>query len=163
VPATGGSERVTVTLPIHPLRGASLRVLRSWGRPEREQFIEVEHPSGGSLRLPLRWTDRGQPVPVSESARSTARELLRLTRAVRLLLDVGELVGPADQGEGDSTAERIFSVSNANSTGPAAGLVELDSPRAAATDDAGQSVGDGRPSGDARHPSRRRRGRSSCP
>ena len=82
-------DRVTVTMPIHPLNGVDLAVVRF----ERDyqhggRYVVVERPQGGPvLRLPIEWTDRGPPwVPAQVDGRPVrlaASGLLRLARAVQ--------------------------------------------------------------------------------
>jgi hypothetical protein len=82
-------DRVRVTMPIHPLNGVDLTVVRF----ERDyqhgaRYVVVERPHGGPhLRLPLEWTDRGPPwVPPQVNGRPVrlaASRLLRLAKAVQ--------------------------------------------------------------------------------
>ncbi|MFE8600322.1 hypothetical protein [Archangium violaceum] len=51
-------ERVTVTLPVHPLKGVKLPVVRFIRSQDGRRYVDVEHPPGQYMRLPLEWTDR---------------------------------------------------------------------------------------------------------
>jgi hypothetical protein len=53
---------VTVTLPIHPLRGRRLILVRTLRAQDGQQYVDVEHPEGWHLRLPVEWTDRAPPL-----------------------------------------------------------------------------------------------------
>jgi hypothetical protein len=84
------SERVSVTFPVHPLRGMSLAVVRIVRHHSGQQYVDVEHPKGGFIRLPLEWTDRRAPVvePVAggQQVRLDALALLKLAEAVEEVL-----------------------------------------------------------------------------
>lgn len=80
-----------MTLPIHPLLGQSLQVVRAVRRPDGQGFVDVEHPAGGTLRLPDGWTDRGRPSPAAvtvagRAPRATAEGLLKVARVVAAAL-----------------------------------------------------------------------------
>jgi len=90
---------VTVTLPIHPLRGESLPVLRAVRDRKGRSFVEAQHPDGWTLRLPVEWTDRAHPSQVvtvaGRAARATADDLLQLVRVARSMMEHGEFLdGP---------------------------------------------------------------------
>ena len=89
-PTTDG-QRVTVTLPIHPLYGRALPLIRTSRHRDGRQFVIAEHPAGWSIRLPLEWTDRGEPAgraPVGTDAPRGSVEALRgVARTVRTILD----------------------------------------------------------------------------
>ena len=81
--APASCPRVVVTFPIHPLRGMALPVVRLGNGPIGHRTIDVEHPEGGTLRLPEQWTDQGLPlVQNGESAKSTPEHLRALARLV---------------------------------------------------------------------------------
>ena len=55
-------QQVTVTMPIHPLKGLALTLIgtRREHRSRRQTLI-AEAPLGGHIVLPVEWTDRGPP------------------------------------------------------------------------------------------------------
>ena len=72
-----------MTYPIHPLRGLALRVLKVGSGRVGHRTIDVEHPKGGTLRIPEQWTDQALPVlPSSGEAKSTTEQLGVLARLV---------------------------------------------------------------------------------
>ena len=77
---------MTVTLPVHPLVGARLTVVRFVRHQDGRRYIDVEHPRGWTLRLPLDWTDRAAswaPPRISGcEVRLAVRGLVQLARAV---------------------------------------------------------------------------------
>jgi hypothetical protein len=90
---------VTVTLPVHALTSRSLAVVRHVRSDDgTRRYIDAEHPHGGTIRLPIEWTDRA-PLPApprigDREVRLDARGLVELAAAVEAAL--GEKVGPAD-------------------------------------------------------------------
>jgi hypothetical protein len=84
-------ERVTVTLPIHPLKGVALPVARFIRSQDGRRYVDVEHPPGQYMRLPLEWTDRSPPlVPPSVGGREvrlSVPALLELAQAVQAALE----------------------------------------------------------------------------
>lgn len=52
-------------------------------------MIEIEHPSGETLRIPESWTDLAEPsaATMGGEAKASARELLDLARLVRALVE----------------------------------------------------------------------------
>ncbi|MFY0583894.1 DUF5953 family protein [Cystobacter fuscus] len=90
-------ERVTVTLPAHPLKGMELPVVRFIRSQEGRRYVDVEHPPGQYMRLPLEWTDRSPPfVPPSVGGREVRLSipaLLELASAVQVAL--GRTQGPS--------------------------------------------------------------------
>ncbi len=80
-----------MTLPIHPLLGRSLQVVRAVRGPGGQGFVDVEHPAGGTLRLPDAWPDRGHPSPAvvtvaGRAPKATAEGLLKVARVVAAAL-----------------------------------------------------------------------------
>jgi len=73
---------VTVTMPVHPLVGRKLRVVR-WMRRDGGRYVEVEFPPGRGLRLPGHWVD-GSCEGECESGRPrlSAVALLRLASLI---------------------------------------------------------------------------------
>jgi len=70
------AESVTITLPVHPLVGQSLPLVREVYDRDRRRFLDVEHPRGWILRVPAEWTDRGPPsVGPSAPIRGSVRGL----------------------------------------------------------------------------------------
>jgi hypothetical protein len=94
-------DTVTVTMPIHPLFGRRLRVLRYGGSRSAMKYLIVEYPPGRRLRFPEAWTDRVVSLPVPKvdgrTVRLAAKALLRLSRAVAASL--GEKVDKGEMGE----------------------------------------------------------------
>jgi hypothetical protein len=90
-------ERVTVTLPAHPLEGVKLPVVRFIRSQDGRRYVDVEHPPGQYMRLPVEWTDRSPPfVPPSVGGRAvrlSVPALLELARAVQVAL--GRTLGPS--------------------------------------------------------------------
>lgn len=86
------TETVTVTLPIHPLRGKQLAVFR-WENGPGGRYALVEHPPGRRTRLPEAWTDRGG---IWGAPRVAGREVLLSFQG---LLDVSRAIHVALQGE----------------------------------------------------------------
>jgi hypothetical protein len=84
-------EHVTVTLPIHPLKGVALPVARFIRSQDGRRYVDVEHPPGQYMRLPLEWTDRSPPlVPPSVGGREVRLSipaLLKLAQAVQAALE----------------------------------------------------------------------------
>lgn len=48
-------------MPVHPLLGQSLRLVRDYRDRSGRSFVLVEHPEGCVVRLPVEWTDRVGP------------------------------------------------------------------------------------------------------
>lgn len=120
-------ETVTVTLPVHPLRGQTLRVVRARREGSRSSlFFEVELAQGSTLRLPVGWTDLG---PVSDGTRTRYVAALRafeeflgtrLDGAPEPIEDVGKALvgGLIDRHAGPSLSEvSSHSDSGAGSSG----------------------------------------------
>jgi hypothetical protein len=79
------AETVTVTLPVHPLAGNVLPVIRWFRSGDDQRYVDVRHPDGHVFRLPLDHTDRGAPVPAVtalRSAHASVAGLLKLAAAV---------------------------------------------------------------------------------
>ena len=80
------SKFVTVTLAVHPLKGAQLPILAWIRRQDGRRYVEVEHPGGWNFWLPLEWTNfsiqtepyciHGQEVRLSPSG------LIKLAAAI---------------------------------------------------------------------------------
>lgn len=84
-------EQVTVTMPIHPLRGLKLKLLGlRRDHLTRRQTLIAEAADGSQLVLPVEWTDRGAPwaVPTlrGKPVRLCAHGLLLVGRAVATAL-----------------------------------------------------------------------------
>ena len=82
---------MTVTLPIHPLKGVALPVARFIRSQDGRRYVDVEHPPGRYMRLPLEWTDRSPPlVPPSiggREVRLSVPALLKLAQVVQAALE----------------------------------------------------------------------------
>lgn len=78
-----------MTLPIHPLKGQQLRVVRWKGSPDGQRYVEVEHPGGWVASLPVLWTDAALPCASCEKdgalLKLSPEALLELAKAVRAL------------------------------------------------------------------------------
>ncbi len=81
-------DRITITFPVHPLVGAEVVLIRieRWPRYGRRYAI-VEHPRGGTVRLPAEWTDalragcrRAKRAPRSAVDRRAAEATTRRCR-----------------------------------------------------------------------------------
>ena len=61
-----------VTMPIHPLCGETLEVIR-WVRfPDGRRYVDVQPHGGRVIRLPLAFTDRApSPVPASDGQKTS--------------------------------------------------------------------------------------------
>ena len=104
-------------MPIHPLNGVELPVVHfERDHQHGRRYVVVEHPRGGTLRLPIEWTDRGPPwVPPQVDGRPVrlaASGLLRLANAVHAAFDrTLAIAGPRspdsssgpEGGNGDAT------------------------------------------------------------
>lgn len=82
-----------ITLPVHPLRGHRLPVVREVMR-SGGHYVEAEHPRGWRVLLPLGWTDRGvAPVAAiastGEAVRVSVRQLLSMASALRVISQEG--------------------------------------------------------------------------
>jgi len=99
-----------------------VRVERWSGAGRR--FAIVEHPDGGTLRLPLDWTDRGPPwVSPRVSGRPVRLAiggLLKLAGALDVALD-RTLAGKADRAEGSGEEPAGASADGAKITRRAVG------------------------------------------
>src|SRR5215510_11632691 len=142
-------------MPIHPLNGQQLRVVRTERDRHGRQWITVEHPAGCWLRLPATWTDRGAPPPPPQIGGRVVRlsitGLIRLGRAVRTMLD--EKVDRA--GSAPILATR--SVSDRDATAAASGTTRAVSDGTTQRD---RCAGDAGAQGLARGQRARRRGDS---
>jgi len=100
-------------MPIHPLKGMALAVVRTRREQlSRRQTVVAEVADGGHIELPVDWTDRGAPWVTPRLAgrevKLCARGLLALARAVDAAL--GQKVGPLASGcsacaEAESTSQ----------------------------------------------------------
>ena len=71
-----------MTLPIHPLAGQDLPLQRHVRTQRGRRLVDVTHPEGWSIRLPVEWTDLGAPTCLSTTARGTVEALLQLAELV---------------------------------------------------------------------------------
>jgi hypothetical protein len=85
------SGSLVVTYPFHPLAGRSLEILYSKRRGGGRVFV-CDAGDGGSLTVPIEWTDRG---PAADEVRLSPESLTELLVLVNVLLR-----GCADRGEG---------------------------------------------------------------
>jgi hypothetical protein len=99
---------VTITLPTHPLQGVQLPVIRTARSQDGRRYVDVEHPPGWCMRLPIEWTDRSSPqVPPSIGGREVRlgiSALLKLADAVEVALRQEHTPPPAS----DSAAKHSF-------------------------------------------------------
>jgi hypothetical protein len=82
---------VTITLPIHPLVGVRLALLRQVRSIDgKRRYVDAEHPCGWTIRLPMEWTDRAPsllaPRIGDREVRLAAAGLLKLAAAVEVSL-----------------------------------------------------------------------------
>ncbi len=84
------AETVTITLPVHPLRGKELAVFR-WENGPGGRYALVEHPPGRRTRFPESWTDRGAgwaaPQVAGRAVVLSFQGLLDISRAIRVALE----------------------------------------------------------------------------
>lgn len=77
---------MTVTLPVHPLAGHVLAVVRSVRSSDGRRYVDLQHPDGHVFRLPEGYTDRVGPAVAAGVAgrglRATVQDLLRVAAAV---------------------------------------------------------------------------------
>ena len=82
---------MTITLPVHPLKGILLPMIRAVRGQDGRRYVDAEHPQGGFFRLPVEWTDRAAPwIAPRLHGREVlldVRSLLELACAVRTALD----------------------------------------------------------------------------
>lgn len=75
-----------MTLPVHPLVGRALAVVRSVRSSDGRRYIDLQHPDGHVFRLPEGYTDRAAPAvaagAVGRELRATVQDLLRVAAAV---------------------------------------------------------------------------------
>jgi hypothetical protein len=93
---------VTITLPVHPLAGQQLAVVRHVRSVDgQRRYVDAEHPRGWTIRLPVEWTDRGSPQAPprigKREIRIGASGLLKLAAAVEVAL--GEKLDLISQSE----------------------------------------------------------------
>ena len=84
---------VIITLPVHPLRGSRLPVVRVHRRRNGRRYLDVEHPYGWVIRVPAEWTDRvvtcSPPAIEGREARASAGALSLLAAALDVLGTTG--------------------------------------------------------------------------
>lgn len=77
---------MTVALPVHPLVGHVLAVVRSFRSRDGRRYVDLQHPDGHVFRLPETYTDRAAPTVTAGMAerglRAAVQDLLRLAAAV---------------------------------------------------------------------------------
>lgn len=77
-----------VTLAVHPLVGRVLVVQRRVRGPDGRLYVDVRHPDGRGMRLPIEWTDL--VIARSEagvSGKATAGALAALQARLAILMD----------------------------------------------------------------------------
>jgi hypothetical protein len=149
-------DRVIVTMPIHPLYGVDLPVVRiKRDYQHGGRYVLVACPRGGVLRLPLEWTDHAAPwVPLHMAGRPVrlaASGLLQLAAVVHAALDRA-LAEPGSDSPGSSSAPDRGSKDATTTSSSRANESDRRQPQRSP-----RRVGDARPQGasEARH---RRRG-----
>jgi len=76
-------------MPIHPLVGQSLDVYRRVRTRDGRNHVDVWHPDGRCIRLPVEWTDLALiPLVERPATRSTVEALCALCLAVEVLCGV---------------------------------------------------------------------------
>jgi hypothetical protein len=93
-------EQVTVTMPIHPLKGLALKLVGiQRDHLARRQMVIAEVADGSHIVLPIDWTDRGTPWVVprlrGRDVRLSEGGLLSLARAVETALR--QKLGPSQE------------------------------------------------------------------
>ncbi len=138
------ADHVTITLAVHPLKGLVLPV-RQWLRLKDEPYVDVLHPEGWTVRVPLSWTDRGPPTVVPEVDGQPVKldldGLSRLARYVRRKLDTPapratEVANQAMDGELEQRVQQAV-----ESRGPADPAAELGRGRSRRPPSSAQRVG----------------------
>jgi hypothetical protein len=91
-----------VTLPGHPLRGVKLLVIKPVRSQDRQRdYVDVQHPEGWHMRMPIEWTDRALPrAPPRIRGRDIPLSMVglqKLASAVRVALkqEVASVSAPA--------------------------------------------------------------------
>jgi hypothetical protein len=142
------AETITVTLPIHPLRGKQLAVFR-WENGPGGRYALVEYPPGRRTRLPEAWTDRGAgwcaPQVRGREVLLSSQGLLEMSRAILIALQAEGLergVGKLDSAAVESTLGTVteHTVSHVQ-TSTAASSATLDGPDPQRTEQSAGSVG----------------------
>jgi hypothetical protein len=113
-----------VTMPIHPLCGETLEVIR-WVRfPDGRRYVDVQHPHDGRvIRLPLAFTDRAPSLVAPSDGKKTtlfsAGGLQRLAAAIEAAKGRHQEGRKVDIGEEMSSRENTEQViRNAKDTSP---------------------------------------------
>lgn len=75
---------MTIRLEIHPLAGEELQVLRQL-RTDEGVFLEVLHPDGWPLQVPVWWTVNAHDNRSCQATRATGHALMRLSEATETL------------------------------------------------------------------------------
>jgi hypothetical protein len=112
-------ERIIVTMPIHPLCGERLEVIRWVRLPDGRRYVDVQQPhSERAMRLPLSFTDRvPSPIPPSNGKKTslfTSFGLERLASAIEATRNDNQNGKKFDMEE-----KRIFSKNTEQVTGNA--------------------------------------------
>ena len=79
---------MTITLAIHPFKDKELPMLRLIRRQEGRRYVEVEHPGGWCMQIPIQWTNLSiqvePPVIEGQEVRLSANGLSKLAAAVQI-------------------------------------------------------------------------------
>ena len=104
----------------------ALPVVRSVRGRDGQRYVDAEHPRGGTIRLPIEWTDRAPPVvPARLRGREVkvrAEDLLRLAKAVEAQrVDGGTVDAPAGGKREHPRSPRRYTAARQGSSGPSSG------------------------------------------
>jgi hypothetical protein len=99
-------------MPIHPLVGQSVEVYRRVRARDGRMYVDVWHPDGRCIRLPVQWTDLAlMPLVERPTSSSTLDALVALCLAVEVLRGATGIVGVdrRDPGGSQCTPEQATS------------------------------------------------------
>lgn len=113
---------VTVTMPIHPLKGECLPVLRWLRTLDGSRYVEVELPRGHGLRLPIAWVNGAVELDPTRP-RLCIGALVRLTKLIGEKLDARSNLAVVRPDQNADNRRRGGRGNRASAAGRWAGLV----------------------------------------